>query len=144
MEEPRLPGVGLNNNQLFFLSYAHVRTHKYTDANYFVFQPGTALLLSCKGNVAVYCVQFWSSFCLNYLNLFLFMIKQLKQCKCLLTWKHLFDCFGNYLLCRFGFSQRNIINIFMCYNIICYICCVIKISITFVKCNTEVMMIITF
>lgn len=27
VEEPRLPGVGLNNNQLFFLSYAHVRTH---------------------------------------------------------------------------------------------------------------------
>uniref|UniRef100_A0A674NYW5 Phosphate regulating endopeptidase homolog, X-linked n=1 Tax=Takifugu rubripes TaxID=31033 RepID=A0A674NYW5_TAKRU len=26
-EEPQLPGVGLNNNQLFFLSYAQVRTH---------------------------------------------------------------------------------------------------------------------
>ncbi|XP_053715599.1 phosphate-regulating neutral endopeptidase PHEX isoform X2 [Synchiropus splendidus] len=28
-EEPRLPGVGLNNNQLFFLSYAHVRCNAY-------------------------------------------------------------------------------------------------------------------
>lgn len=24
-EEPQLPGVGLSNDQLFFLSYAHVR-----------------------------------------------------------------------------------------------------------------------
>ncbi|KAM8731774.1 phosphate-regulating neutral endopeptidase PHEX [Acanthopagrus schlegelii] len=29
VEEPRLPGVGLNNNQLFFLSYAHVRCNSY-------------------------------------------------------------------------------------------------------------------
>uniref|UniRef100_A0A3Q3VTZ4 Uncharacterized protein n=1 Tax=Mola mola TaxID=94237 RepID=A0A3Q3VTZ4_MOLML len=29
VEEPRLPGVGLNNNQLFFLSYAHVRCNAY-------------------------------------------------------------------------------------------------------------------
>uniref|UniRef100_A0A665X4T5 Phosphate regulating endopeptidase homolog, X-linked n=1 Tax=Echeneis naucrates TaxID=173247 RepID=A0A665X4T5_ECHNA len=28
-EEPLLPGVGLNNNQLFFLSYAHVRCNSY-------------------------------------------------------------------------------------------------------------------
>ncbi|XP_068160623.1 phosphate-regulating neutral endopeptidase PHEX [Antennarius striatus] len=28
-EEPRLPGVGLTNNQLFFLSYAHVRCSSY-------------------------------------------------------------------------------------------------------------------
>lgn len=26
VEEPQLPGVELNNNQLFFVSYAHVRT----------------------------------------------------------------------------------------------------------------------
>ncbi|XP_031705969.1 phosphate-regulating neutral endopeptidase PHEX [Anarrhichthys ocellatus] len=29
VEESRLPGVGLNNNQLFFLSYAHVRCNSY-------------------------------------------------------------------------------------------------------------------
>ncbi|XP_042254880.1 phosphate-regulating neutral endopeptidase PHEX [Thunnus maccoyii] len=29
VEEPLLPGVGLNNNQLFFLSYAHVRCNSY-------------------------------------------------------------------------------------------------------------------
>ncbi|XP_045077614.1 phosphate-regulating neutral endopeptidase PHEX isoform X2 [Coregonus clupeaformis] len=29
IEEPLLPGVGLNNNQLFFLSYAHVRCNSY-------------------------------------------------------------------------------------------------------------------
>ncbi|XP_029978867.1 phosphate-regulating neutral endopeptidase PHEX-like [Sphaeramia orbicularis] len=29
VEEPLLPGVGLNNNQLFFLSYAHVRCNAY-------------------------------------------------------------------------------------------------------------------
>ncbi|XP_054478641.1 phosphate-regulating neutral endopeptidase PHEX [Anoplopoma fimbria] len=29
VEEPRLPGVGLSNNQLFFLSYAHVRCNSY-------------------------------------------------------------------------------------------------------------------
>nr|XP_040023571.1 phosphate-regulating neutral endopeptidase PHEX [Gasterosteus aculeatus aculeatus] len=29
VEEPRLPGVGLNNNQLFFMSYAHVRCNSY-------------------------------------------------------------------------------------------------------------------
>ena len=110
VEEPRLPGVGLNNNQLFFLSYAHVRTHKHTDANYF-----------CRGNVEVHRVsldQFWSSSCLNCLNLFVFMTKQLKRCKCLLTWKHIFDCFSSYLLCRFRFSQQKTI------IIICYICCV--------------------
>ncbi|XP_061777527.1 phosphate-regulating neutral endopeptidase PHEX [Nerophis ophidion] len=28
-EEPLLPGVGLNNNQLFFLGYAHVRCNSY-------------------------------------------------------------------------------------------------------------------
>ncbi|XP_056869200.1 phosphate-regulating neutral endopeptidase PHEX [Takifugu flavidus] len=28
-EEPQLPGVGLNNNQLFFLSYAHIRCNSY-------------------------------------------------------------------------------------------------------------------
>lgn len=49
VEEPRLPGVGLSNNQLFFLSYAHVRkyTHIYThtDRNYFCrFDQGRASL----------------------------------------------------------------------------------------------------
>uniref|UniRef100_A0A8C2XF35 Phosphate regulating endopeptidase homolog, X-linked n=1 Tax=Cyclopterus lumpus TaxID=8103 RepID=A0A8C2XF35_CYCLU len=29
VEEPRLPGVALSNNQLFFLSYAHVRCNSY-------------------------------------------------------------------------------------------------------------------
>uniref|UniRef100_A0A7N8X5Y5 Phosphate regulating endopeptidase homolog, X-linked n=1 Tax=Mastacembelus armatus TaxID=205130 RepID=A0A7N8X5Y5_9TELE len=29
VEEPLLPGLGLNNNQLFFLSYAHVRCNSY-------------------------------------------------------------------------------------------------------------------
>ncbi|KAI4898593.1 hypothetical protein NFI96_033249 [Prochilodus magdalenae] len=29
VEEPLLPGVGLSNNQLFFLSYAHVRCNSY-------------------------------------------------------------------------------------------------------------------
>lgn len=29
VEEPLLPGVGLNNNQLFFLSYSHVRCNSY-------------------------------------------------------------------------------------------------------------------
>ncbi|KAI1891261.1 hypothetical protein AGOR_G00141950 [Albula goreensis] len=31
-EEPLLPGIGLSNNQLFFLSYAHVRCNSYRSA----------------------------------------------------------------------------------------------------------------
>lgn len=34
VEEPLLPGVALNNNQLFFLSYAHVKTLLHTIFHY--------------------------------------------------------------------------------------------------------------
>lgn len=54
-EEPQLPGVGLNNNQLFFLSYAHVRTHTDEQLPWvFSFDPATLVWYYVRVTKCVY------------------------------------------------------------------------------------------